>query len=90
MVEDTFFPQLLVIDSPAVGDLNDENHDRMLEFLAGLEYTLPFSSIPDEVEEPWQLILTTRRTIPQLARHTVMEISGAPGRMLLREHESAV
>jgi hypothetical protein len=26
--EETFFPRMLVIDSPAVGDLNDENHDK--------------------------------------------------------------
>ena len=34
--EEPFFPQLLVIDSPAVGDLNEESHEKLLKYFAYL------------------------------------------------------
>jgi hypothetical protein len=78
---DTFFPRMLVIDSPAVGDLNDANHERLLKYLGALQpeqngETVPL--IPD-----WQIVLTTRRSIPALDKHVIEEVS-SPSRMLLR------
>jgi hypothetical protein len=47
---ETFLPRILIIDSPAVGDLNDENHDRLLQYLAALQQ-------PADDEPDWQVIL---------------------------------
>lgn len=96
----SYFPRLLVIDSPAVGDLNEDNHRLLLDYLAGLsdgdwgpsdEEVPENRSLGDEpvVPEPttgieWQIILTTRRMTPRLEPFKVMEISSEPGRMLLR------
>ncbi len=85
--EETFFPRMLVIDSPAVGDLNDENHDKLLRFLANLQSNVEQLSSEVETEElDWQIILTTRRLIPELEPYVIEEIS-APGRMLLRKRK---
>lgn len=73
---ETFIPRILVIDSPAVGDLNDENHDRLLQYLAGLRQ-------PMDIEPDWQVILTTRRSNPALDA-CVVETLSSPDRMLLR------
>lgn len=80
-VSDTYFPRMLVIDSPAVGDLNDANHDRLLRFLANLQRT---SGSDGKAAEPeWQIILTTRRSNPDLDQCVIEHIS-SPDRMLLR------
>jgi hypothetical protein len=82
--EETFFPRMLIIDSPAVGDLNVESQDKLLHYLAMLQ------SNPDQLDsesesggQDWQIILTTRRLIPELEPYVKEEIS-APDRMLLR------
>lgn len=77
--EETFFPRLLVIDSPAVGDLNEENHKRLLRYLAQLQ-----TSASDSGAIDWQIILTTRRAIPELDPYVRMTISSDEDRMLLR------
>lgn len=73
---ETFLPRILVIDSPAVGDLNDENHDRLLQYLAALQQ-------PAEDEPDWQVVLTTRRSNAALDA-CVIETLSSPVRMLLR------
>ncbi len=82
--EETFFPRMLVIDSPAVGDLNDENHDKLLRYLGMLQASSEQPSRRSEEDWPdWQIILTTRRLTPELEPYVKEEIS-APDRMLLR------
>lgn len=83
--EQTYFPRMLVIDSPAVGDLNVESHDKLLHYLATLQSDpeSPDAS-PMSEEHDWQIILTTRRLLPELESYVVEEIS-APERMLLRK-----
>src|SRR5437867_3401543 len=34
--EDTYFPKILVIDSPNIGDLNEDNHAKLLRYLGNL------------------------------------------------------
>lgn len=78
----TFFPRLLVIDSPAVGDLNPESHDRLLRYIAeiaGGAWSDRRPPIPS-----WQIILTTRRMVTELRPYVRMRIKAAPGEMLLR------
>jgi len=77
---DTFMPKMLVIDSPAHGDLNEDSHDKLLRYLAQLA-----SGAGHSGDEPldWQIILTTRRMLPQLEPFVVESVS-SPGRMLLR------
>lgn len=83
--EETFFPRMLVIDSPAVGDLNDESHDKLLHYLAALQSAAEQSDSDHDAEGlDWQIILTTRRLIPELEPYVKEEIS-APSRMLLRK-----
>lgn len=84
--EETFFPRLLVIDSPAVGDLNDRNHDDLLNYLA----TFQKESVDeagrrggDPVDLPWQIILTTRRMTQALEPNTVLTISNHENERLL-------
>jgi hypothetical protein len=78
---------MLVIDSPAVGDLNDENHDKLLRYLAKLQSGSSQSASAGENEElDWPIILTTRRMIPELEPYIIEEVS-APDRMLLRRCE---
>jgi hypothetical protein len=73
---ETFIPTFLVVDSPAVGDLNDANHDKLLQYFAQLEDATP-------LEVDWQVILTTRRSNQQLDS-CVVETLSSPDRMLLR------
>lgn len=80
--EDTFFPRFLVIDSPAVGDLNEENHDKLLRYLATLQENFEKSDPKESVG--WQIILTTRRIIPDLEPYVIRKVSNAPNKMLLR------
>ena len=85
---DTFFPDCLVIDSPAVGDLNDENHDRLLNYLGEVQAGAWGDDACTADGTPrWQIILTTRRRPPALESVTVMEIFGREGQMLLRPRE---
>jgi len=89
---ETYFPRLLVIDSPAVGDLNDENHDDLLNYIARLhgrgEDQLRQNG--DETAElPWQIILTTRRITPALEPYEFMKISSRPSEMLLRRRRGS-
>jgi len=73
----TYFPSLLVIDSPAIGDLNELNHDALLEYLATR------SSNVDE-STSWQIILTTRRMVPSLEPYVKVTVR-TPDMMLLSE-----
>ena len=83
--KDTFFPRMLVIDSPAVGDLNDENHDKLLRYFAKLQSkTEQANREKGDGEIGWQIILTTRRLIPELKPYVVEKIS-SPDMMLLRK-----
>ena len=74
-----YMPRMLVIDSPAVGDLNEVSYGTLLEYVAGLQ---------DPEEDPesldWQMILTTRRTVPALDPFVMLSLSSSEGRMLLR------
>lgn len=82
--EESFFPRLLVIDSPAVGDLNEENHDKLLRYLATLQESLEESGSHDDTD--WQIILTTRRIIPELESYVAKKISNSPNQKLLRRN----
>ena len=74
-----YMPRMLVIDSPAVGDLNEVSYQKLLEYIAGLQN-------PDDDPESldWQLILTTRRTVPALDPFVMLSLSSSEGRKLLR------
>jgi hypothetical protein len=78
---DTFFPRFLVIDTPAVGDLNEQTHTALLEYIAALPDRYPLSG--GETNPRWQVILTTRHVVPSLEPYIRERIS-APDRMLLR------
>ena len=77
-VEQTYFPKMLVIDSPNAGDLNEDNHTKLLNYLANL---YPNES---EGEQDWQIILTTRY-LPQGLEPYVRDSISNPDRMLLRK-----
>jgi hypothetical protein len=86
--QDAFFPRMLVIDSPAVGDLNEESHDKLLRYFAKLASGndnvtggLPKQMNGDEPD--WQIILTTRRLVPELEPYVKERIS-RPDHLLLR------
>lgn len=86
--EKTFFPRMLVIDSPAVGDLNNESHDKLLGYFAKLAAgDVEVFGAPGKREngdEPdWQIILTTRRLVPELEPYVKERIS-RPDHLLLR------
>ena len=84
--EETFFPRLLVIDSPAVGDLNDRNHDDLLNYLASFQKEAVDDVVrrgADPADLPWQIILTTRRMTPALEPSTVLTISNHENERLL-------
>ena len=82
--EDTFFPRMLVIDSPAVGDLNEESQDKLLQYLDRLQQDSEQpSSATTSDRLPWQIILTTRRILPELEPYVIRQLS-APNRMLLQ------
>ena len=78
----TLFPRLLVIDSPAVGDLNPKSHDRLLRYIAEIHQGA--WSQDGKTSPPWQIILTTRRMVPELQPYVVRRIKATPGQMLLR------
>jgi len=84
--QETFFPRMLVIDSPAVGDLNDESHDKLLRYFAKLAKKTESDEIDKDgsqlAEPDWQIILTTRRLVPELTNYVLMNISH-PHHMLL-------
>jgi len=86
--EETFFPRMLVIDSPAVGDLNNESHDKLLGYFAKLAardvagFGTP-GKHEDGDEPDWQIILTTRRLVPELEPYVKERIS-RPDHLLLR------
>jgi hypothetical protein len=84
IAHDTFFPRILVVDSPAVGDLNDRNHDLLLRYLASVQKRWFNDGAETANEHPWQIILTTRRILPELEPFVVRRISAKPGEMLLR------
>jgi hypothetical protein len=81
---ETFFPTMLVVDSPAVGDLNNENHDHLLNYFADLQKPYEEGIDPKigRVEPDWQVILTTRRSSPALEPYVIETLSSA--KMLLR------
>lgn len=83
--EDTYFPKMLIVDSPAVGDLNEENHEKLLRYFASLQQKAEQSDVAGGSDWPdWQIILTTRRLTQGLEPYVRAEISNAPNRMLLR------
>lgn len=87
----TFMPRLLVIDSPAVGDLNERNHLALLKYIASMasDSLRPSDSQGDlgstelEEDDTWQVILTTRRMIPELEPYVLVTLS-RPTQMLLK------
>ena len=74
--EETFFPKFLVIDSPAVGDLNRNSEEKLLEYVSSLD--------KGSEDVDMQIILTTRHIVKSLEDNVRYEISGVPGQMLLR------
>lgn len=83
--EDTFFPRMLIVDSPAVGDLNEENHDKLLRFFAELQSRAEHDDDAGKPDWPdWQIILTTRRLTEGLEPYVSYLISNATNQMLLR------
>lgn len=83
--EKTFFPRLLIVDSPAVGDLNEKSHDKLLAYLSRLASKENELVDAGEIDEArWQIILTERRIIPDLLPYRKAVISGSPEKMLLR------
>lgn len=83
--EKTFFPRLLIVDSPAVGDLNEKSHDKLLTYLSRLASRENDLVEAEEIDEArWQIILTERRIIPDLLPYRKAVISGTPEKMLLR------
>jgi hypothetical protein len=78
----TLFPRLVVIDSPAVGDLNPSNHDRLLRYIAEIHegaWADGSRALPAS-----QIVLTTRRMVPELQPYVVRRIKAGDGQMLLR------
>lgn len=75
---DCYFPQTLVIDSPNIGDLNEENHAKLLSYIASLH-----TQESESTEFSWQIILTTRFVTPEMEQFVRDEIS-KPDQMLLR------
>lgn len=75
---DTWFPKFLVIDSPNTGDLNEDNHTKLLRYISGMQNN------QNESELDWQIILTTRSLVPELKPFIKQEIS-KPNLMLLRK-----
>jgi hypothetical protein len=77
--EETHFPKMLVIDSPNTGDLNDDNHTKLLNYLT----KLPASK--ESEDQDWQIILTTRYLPTGLEPYVRYTISN-PDLMLLRKN----
>lgn len=77
-IEQTYFPETLVIDSPNTGDLNEDNHAKLLNYLAKLH------SDEASSEQNWQIILTTRY-LPHGLEPYVRDTISNPSRMLLRK-----
>jgi tRNA(Glu) U13 pseudouridine synthase TruD len=77
-VKNTYFPKMLVIDSPNTGDLNEDSHTKLLNYFAKL-----YSSEKNE-EQDWQIILTTRY-LPKELKPYVRDTISNPDRMLLRK-----
>lgn len=77
--QETFFPKMLVIDSPNTGDLNEDNYTKLLKYIASL------SDTPDDSKTDWQIILTTRYLPSELERFVRDRISN-PNMLLLRKH----
>jgi len=75
--QDSYFPRMLVIDSPNAGDLNDENHRKLLDYLASLHRQ-------EDEDLDWQIILTTRFLPTDLEPYARERIS-SPNMMLLRK-----
>lgn len=85
--EQTFFPLMLVIDSPAVGDLNEESYTKLLRYFAFLQSTIEHQHEENNRLPDWQIILTTRKVIEELEPYVKLRISNAPNQKLLREHD---
>jgi len=75
----TYFPKMLVIDSPNTGDLNEDNHTKLLNYFAR-----PYPSETNENDQDWQIILTTRH-LPDQLKPYVRDTINNPDRMLLRK-----
>lgn len=76
----TWFPKFLVIDSPNTGDLNEDNHSKLLRYISKIHDNDGYKN------QDWQIILTTRVLIPELEEFVREEISN-PNRMLLRKRQ---
>lgn len=83
--ESCYFPRFLVIDSPAVGDLNENSHDQLLDYLGDMHQAAAEKAEAAGGDIPWQIILTERRVTPRLTPNIVLTISNARGKMLLRQ-----
>lgn len=80
---DTYFPKFLVVDSPATGDLNPDSYDILLKYFARLQTREKIGENSGLNEPDWQIILTTRRIVPELEQYVALRISN-PTDMLLR------
>lgn len=78
-----YFPKFLVADSPAVGDLNQDSYDKLLRYFAQLQNHDDIEENDESVEPDWQIILTTRRIVPELEKYISLKISN-PKDMLLK------
>lgn len=83
--KDVFFPKFLVADSPSVGDLNQDSYDKLLRYFAQLERQ-ETSKGEQNTEPDWQIILTTRRIVPELESDVRIKIS-SPNDMLLKANK---
>jgi hypothetical protein len=77
--EETFFPLLLVIDSPNVHDMNKLTEDNLLHYLVKLA-----TENDDNRSKDWQIILTTRQVAEELDPFVKVRISKSDNQMLLR------
>jgi hypothetical protein len=82
--EQTYFSLMLVIDSPAVGDMNEVSYNNLLLYLASLQSSTEQVEKSSDTSLNWQIILTTRNVISELEPYVKVKISKAPNKMLLR------
>lgn len=78
--EQTYFPCTLIIDSPAVGDMNEASYANLLHYLVSLQ-----AESEEDEERSWQIILTTRNIVEEMEPYVRLRVSHAPNKMLLRQ-----
>jgi len=78
--EQIYFPLTLIIDSPAVGDMNEVSYANLLHYLVSLQFE---GERNEEIN--WQIILTTRDIVEEMEPYVKLRLSHAPNMMLLRQ-----